>query len=146
MRALTQRYLRFFSVALLLATLSLSGCQTAPRKGLTPAQIAVLKEQGFELTEEGWAFGLSGKVLFGSDLEVLNAQSQEIVERIGTALLGLSVGDTARWLEAAPLSGLLRVNGFLAAKSRNSRLLVLHVNTLEFLEGNQNGSFLQEEG
>ncbi len=58
----------------------------------------------------------------------------------------LALGDTARWLEAAPLSGLLRVNGFLAAKSRNSRLLVLHVNTLEFLEGNQNGSFLQEEG
>ena len=58
----------------------------------------------------------------------------------------LALGDTARWLEAAPLSGLLRVNGFLVAKSRNSRLLVLHVNTLEFLEGNQNGSFLQEEG
>ena len=58
----------------------------------------------------------------------------------------LALGDTARWLEAAHLSGLLRVNGFLAAKSRNSRLLVLHVNTLEFLEGNQNGSFLQEEG
>ena len=91
MRALTQRYLRFFSVALLLASLSLTGCQTAPPKGLTPAQIAVLKEQGFELTEEGWAFGLSGKVLFGSDLEVLNTQSQEIVERIGTALLGADI-------------------------------------------------------
>ena len=91
MRALTQRYLQFFSVALLLAALSLTGCQTPPPKGLTPAQIAVLKEQGFELTEEGWAFGLSGKVLFGSDLEVLNAQSQEIVERIGTALLGADI-------------------------------------------------------
>ncbi len=45
MRALTQRYLQFFSVALLLATLSLTGCQTPPPKGLTPAQIAVLKEQ-----------------------------------------------------------------------------------------------------
>ena len=91
MRALTQRYLQFFSVALLLATLSLTGCQTPPPKGLTPAQIAVLKEQGFELTEEGWAFGLSGKVLFGSDLEVLNAQSQEIVERIGKALLAVDI-------------------------------------------------------
>ena len=91
MRALTQRYLRFFSVALLLASLSLTGCQTAPPKGLTPAQIAVLKEQGFELTEEGWAFGLSGKVLFGSDLEVLNAQSREIVERIGKALLAVDI-------------------------------------------------------
>ena len=35
---------------------------------------------------QGWAFGLSGKVLFGSDLEVLNAQSLEIVERIGLML------------------------------------------------------------
>ena len=44
MRALTQRYLQFFSVALLLATLTLTGCQTAPPTGLTPAQIAVLKQ------------------------------------------------------------------------------------------------------
>ena len=91
MRALTRRYFQFFSVALMLATLALAGCQTAPQKGLTPAQIAVLKQQGFELTDEGWAFGLSGKVLFGSDLEVLNAQSQEIVERIGTALLAADI-------------------------------------------------------
>ncbi|KMN12084.1 MULTISPECIES: OmpA family protein [Pseudomonas] len=91
MRAFTQRYLQFFGFTLLLATLALSGCQTAPQKGLSPAQIAVLKQQGFELTDEGWAFGLSGKVLFGSDLEVLNAQSQEIVERIGTALLAVDI-------------------------------------------------------
>ena len=58
----------------------------------------------------------------------------------------LALGESARWLEAAPLAGLLKVSGFLAAKSRNSRLLVLHVNTLEFLEGNENGSILQEEG
>jgi outer membrane protein OmpA-like peptidoglycan-associated protein len=69
----------------------LSGCQTAPQKGLTAAQIAVLKQQGFELTDEGWAFGLSGKVLFGSDVESLNAQSTEIVERIGKALLGVGI-------------------------------------------------------
>lgn len=91
MRALTRRYFHFFGVTLMLATLALAGCQTAPQKGLTPAQIAVLKQQGFELTDEGWAFGLSGKVLFGSDLEVLNAQSQEIVERIGTALLAADI-------------------------------------------------------
>jgi len=71
--------------------LALTGCQTAPQKGLTPAQIAVLKQQGFELTDEGWAFGLSGKVLFGSDVESLNAQSTEIVQRIGKALLGVGI-------------------------------------------------------
>ena len=82
---------RFLFITLLVALLALSGCQTPPPKGLTPAQIAVLKQQGFELTDEGWAFGLSGKVLFGSDVESLNSQSTEIVERIGKALLGVGI-------------------------------------------------------
>ncbi|WP_178083469.1 OmpA family protein [Pseudomonas sp. 91RF] len=82
---------RLISTLLLTAMLALTGCQTAPQKGLTPAQIAVLKQQGFELTDDGWEFGLSGKVLFGSDIESLNKQSTEIVERIGKALLGVGI-------------------------------------------------------
>ena len=82
---------RFLFITLLVALLALTGCQTPPPKGLTPAQIAVLKQQGFELTDEGWAFGLSGKVLFGSDVESLNAPSTEIVQRIGKALLGVGI-------------------------------------------------------
>lgn len=82
---------RFLFITLLVALLALTGCQTPPPKGLTPAQIAVLKQQGFELTDEGWAFGLSGKVLFGSDVETLNAPSTEIVQRIGKALLGVGI-------------------------------------------------------
>lgn len=91
MFSVTQRSLRFFTLTLFMAMLALTGCQTAPQKGLSPAQIAVLKQQGFELTDEGWAFGLSGKVLFGSDVESLNTQSTEIVERIGKALLGVGI-------------------------------------------------------
>lgn len=82
---------RFFTLILFMAVMALTGCQTAPQKGLTAAQVAVLKQQGFELTDEGWAFGLSGKVLFGSDVESLNPQSTEIVERIGKALLGVGI-------------------------------------------------------
>jgi outer membrane protein OmpA-like peptidoglycan-associated protein len=78
-------------ISLLVAFLALSGCQTPPPKGLTPAQVAVLKQQGFELTDEGWAFGLSGKVLFGSDVETLNKPSTDIVERIGKALVGAGI-------------------------------------------------------
>ncbi|MGE8191020.1 OmpA family protein [Pseudomonas sp. NPDC086278] len=89
--SLSQRSLRFFTFTLYLALLALTGCQTAPPKGLTPAQVAVLKQQGFELTDEGWAFGLSGKVLFGSDDDSLNAASTEIVQRIGKALLGVGI-------------------------------------------------------
>lgn len=91
MRSSLQFSLRWFSAIFLLAVVVLSGCQTAPPKGLTPAQIAVLKQQGFELTDDGWAFGLSGKVLFGSDVENLNPASTEIVERIGKALLGAGI-------------------------------------------------------
>lgn len=91
MFSLPQRSLRFFTLTLFMALLALTGCQTAPQKGLTPAQVAVLKQQGFELTDEGWAFGLSGKVLFGSDVESLNPQSTEIVQRIGKALTSVGI-------------------------------------------------------
>ena len=83
--------LRFPLWALLLALLALTGCQSTPPKGLTAEQIAVLKREGFAPTDEGWAFDLSGKVLFGSDLDGLNGQSQAIVERIGKALLGVGI-------------------------------------------------------
>ena len=82
---------RLFSTLMLMAILALTGCQTAPQKGLSAAQVAVLKQQGFELTDDGWEFGLSGKLLFGSDVESLNAQSTEIVSRIGKALLGVGI-------------------------------------------------------
>lgn len=91
MLTLTQRFSRLFTLTLFMALLALTGCQTAPQKGLSPKQIAVLKEQGFELTDEGWAFGLSGKVLFGSDIEKLNKQSTDIVESIGKALLAVDI-------------------------------------------------------
>jgi primosomal replication protein N len=58
----------------------------------------------------------------------------------------LALGDVARYLAAAPLGGMLKVEGFLAARGRQSKAPVLHVNTLEFLEGKENGSILQEEG
>ena len=83
--------IRFPLWTLLLAVLALTGCQSAPPKGLTPEQIAVLKREGFTPTDEGWAYDLSGKVLFGSDLDSLNGQSQAIVERIGKALLGVGI-------------------------------------------------------
>ncbi|SDZ39841.1 OmpA family protein [Pseudomonas sp. NFIX28] len=82
---------RFFAAALLLALLSLTGCQSVPPKGLTPQQVSVLKQEGFELTDEGWAFGLSGKVLFGSDIDRLNAASTSIVEHIGKALVSVNI-------------------------------------------------------
>lgn len=58
----------------------------------------------------------------------------------------LALGSPARWLDAAPLGVLVRCRGFFAARSRNSKALVLHVQDIEFLEGKENGKVLQEEG
>ncbi len=85
------RYLRFHFAWLALMLLALSGCQSVPPKGLTAEQIALLKQEGFRLTDEGWEFGLSGKVLFGSDLDSLNTESRTIVERIGRSLLSVDI-------------------------------------------------------
>lgn len=90
MFSLTQRSVRLLTATLFMAFFALSGCQTVP-KGLTPEQVTVLKQEGFELTDEGWTFGLSGKVLFGSDLDSLNKASTDIVEHIGKALLGVNI-------------------------------------------------------
>lgn len=85
------RYLRFHFACLALMLLAMGGCQSVPPKGLTAEQIAMLKQEGFRLTDEGWEYGLSGKVLFGSDLDALNAESRNIVERIGKSLLSVDI-------------------------------------------------------
>lgn len=80
-------------------------------------------------------------------LEHSSSQTENDAKRlVSLELAVLALGKTARWLDAAPLGGVVKVTGFLAAKSRNSKMPVLHVNSIEFLEGNENGSILQEEG
>lgn len=69
-----------------------------------------------------------------------------VLRQVNVDVLVVALGETARWLEGAPLGSEIQISGFLAAKSRNSKTPVLHVNTLEYLEGNENGSILQEEG
>lgn len=58
----------------------------------------------------------------------------------------LALGVEARVLEAAPCGIKVQIEGFLTAKGRNSKTLVLHVQTLEFLEGTHHAQILQEEG
>ncbi len=50
-----------------------------------------------------------------------------------------AIGQTARWLQAATPGVTVRLTGFMAAKSKNTKQLRLHVTTIEFVEGNQNG-------
>jgi primosomal replication protein N len=57
----------------------------------------------------------------------------------------VGIAETARWLASVELGMPIHVEGFLAAKSRKSRQLVLHVNTLRFVEGNENAETVREE-
>jgi len=75
-------------------------------------------------------------------LQIENGKERQVEAEIAV----LALGESARWLEAAPIGGMIRASGFLAARSLKSRTPVLHVNSIEFLEGNENGPILQEEG
>lgn len=68
----------------------LFGCQSAP-KGLTPEQVAVLKEQGFKLNDEGWTLNLSNRVLFAYNVGELNQETRQVVEKLGKTLLGVGL-------------------------------------------------------
>ena len=69
-----------------------------------------------------------------------------IERRVEFDVPAIGLGDVAKWLQAATPGARIRVVGFFAAKSQSSKQLRLHVNTIEFVEGSQNGQVLQEEG
>lgn len=78
---------RLFLIQAATATMVLAGCATEPPHGkLTPAQIAVLKGEGFSLTDTGWELGLPDKLLFGFDEDVIAPDRQTALVRIGRRL------------------------------------------------------------
>lgn len=87
MLVFTRTLLRWMLV--LACAAGLAACQTM--SGLTAAQIAVLKENGFQLTEDGWELDLASKVLFGTEEARLNAESVKTVSRIGAALAAAGI-------------------------------------------------------
>jgi primosomal replication protein N len=59
--------------------------------------------------------------------------------RVECELQGVSMGTAAGLIEAASLGTRLTVIGFIAAKSLKNRTPVLHVQSIEFQEGIENG-------
>lgn len=51
----------------------------------------------------------------------------------------VAVGDISLMIAAASLGARVAARGFVAASSRKSKKLVLHVNEIEFVEGNCDG-------
>ena len=74
--------------------------------------------------------------------EVVEAGSKRSIE---FEIAVKALGDKARWLSGAPLGQGVGITGFLAPRSRNGRQLVLHVDTIEYLEGIENGQTVSEE-
>lgn len=84
-----------------------------------------------------------------SEARVVHTSEQVEAEKPRQVMCEVSVlglGEVARWLQAAPLGSRVKLSGFMAAKSQQSRSLVLHLQQIEFLEGIENGSLLQKEG
>lgn len=79
----------------------LGGCAAAPSGQPAPAVPAAptgtdtraprLEQLGFRRTDAGWEFSLTGKLLFDSDSDALDAQSQATAERLARALVELGV-------------------------------------------------------
>jgi primosomal replication protein N len=51
----------------------------------------------------------------------------------------LALGDPAKWLAAATPGLEMSLTGFIAAKSKQRKTLIFHVQSIEFLEGKKNG-------
>ena len=63
----------------------------------------------------------------------------ETERRVECEMSCVAVGRPARVLAAANAGDAMRVSGFLAARSLKRRSPILHVNTVEFVEGTENG-------
>ena len=74
---------------------------------------------------------------------VIGHQSEQVeagsARRVECEIQAIGLGESAKWLQAATPGVTVHLTGFLAAKSQHSKQLRLHVTTIEFVEGNQNG-------
>ncbi|KYC29538.1 prepilin peptidase [Sterolibacterium denitrificans] len=82
----------------------------------------------------------AGVPVLGFRIAHSSQQSEADVERaVGCEISAVALGPNAQLMAGAKPGEAVRLTGFLAAKSLKSRSLILHVNEIEFLEGNQNG-------
>jgi outer membrane protein OmpA-like peptidoglycan-associated protein len=64
----------------------------AGHAGLTAAQIAVLRQNGFHPIDDGWELGVSDKVLFASNSDKLIPATQGSMGKLGHDLLSVQIG------------------------------------------------------
>lgn len=81
--------------ALLPLIAGLGACQTLPPPPapltLGAHQIAVLQQQGFVQSDDGWAFDISSRLLFPTDDSTIDPDKAERLSRIAAALCGVEI-------------------------------------------------------
>ncbi len=83
------------TLATLVLLLALGACQSVPHGKLTPAQVGILKHEGFALTDNGWELGMPDKLLFGLNEDAINGDQVQALQRLGTTLHAAGI-DRAR--------------------------------------------------
>ncbi len=63
----------------------------------------------------------------------------DLPRKVEVELAAVALGKMAMLLKGAQIGEQILTTGFLAAKSAESKQLVLHVNTIEFVEGMNHG-------
>lgn len=63
----------------------------------------------------------------------------EVERKVHCEMNCVAIGSQAQLLATIKPGDELKVSGFLAARSLKRRMPILHVNTIEFVEGNKNG-------
>lgn len=76
----------------LLLLACLTACQTVPKaSGFSARQIAVLTENGFVQSDEGWALGLADRLLFATDESVLAGDQRKRLNRTAGMLANVGI-------------------------------------------------------
>ncbi|WP_446470956.1 OmpA family protein [Xenorhabdus stockiae] len=126
----------FILMISLIGPFLLNACQHTGK--LTTEQIKVLKQQGFQQTDEGWLFGLSEKVLFGNNQFHLQPAGEEKLKKLAAIL-------SKTGIEHARLDGHTDNYGEL---SYNNQLSLRRANTVAdaLTRGGMNRSSLETRG
>lgn len=121
---------------------------------VSPSRRLLLRPNGADVARQANRTELSGQLLERGTLRYTPAGVPVVEFRLGhmseqmeagasrrveCEMACVALGTPAQLLMAMQPGGAMRVTGFLAAKSLKSRQPTLHVNEIEFLEGNENG-------
>lgn len=93
------------------------------------------------LTEVGaLRYSPGGVPVLAGRIEHRSKQMEAGLSReVSVELQVVALGDKANLLAVARLGAVARITGFIAARSLRSRTPVLHIDTIEFLEGTNHG-------